>query len=996
LLERRANEARQQREGTSTALGLAKFLQTLLLGTMNIPKDRSGISKSRQVVDLMRRYAKRLLGDQAKSPETVPAHVLWVELSTRITTQSLHYRSGSEEAAAKSVYDLFKLTRQLMETNPEAEVFCEIALVLLNEVLRPYTARWHGWIEEDATEKGPAGRFRDEIVRRKFRLELRDLQASLIPFQEAFLDLSKGKHVPREQKQEKTGGNPTERHACLGQSIEAGIDTSPRVWAPSAEVTSPEIINKAEQKFILERRSLFQKKPIRDELIDAIGLSLSGGGIRSATVCLGVIQVLAAKGIFAECDYLSTVSGGGYFGTLLTSFLRQKGVGAVDGIFGRGPSGTEADAVRHLRNNSRYLVSGGLWGKIRMVGLMVSGIAANLLMILPLAFSMAVLIYVANFLGYWGRAVANGEMPPASWNSPAGSSIFWSVVVLLVLWMVLLASQRLTLGSLYPFWTGFRGVCTILTLLSALVTIGAVVIFCVPLLYSGYDLFVTSIGSLACGKGVSEMTLLAIFTAFPFALGAATILLRNPRVRAIACGIFVLSGPVFYIWVALFVGTLLGLDGRPRWNPVVTASITAVGIIWSWKLIDINSLGPHGYYRDRLCECYLVASDGERHRTWLTVVIEFFWNGKRKQTGQSGTTAQSAGGRLLLPLTDLQAAGAAPYHLVNATVNLPTSKNPDLRGRAGDFFIFSPFYCGSAVCGYAKTESLQTSDRHVDLGSAMAISGAAASTNMGWRTLPNFRFLMAILNIRLGYWIPNVQRLDRVKGRGVGLPFLVNEIMGKMHEHLDYLNVSDGGHIENLGVYELLRRHCKFIICVHGGADLKTEGSDLQRLERYAAIDLGIEFEYNLRDLQPDGRRISRAYAVLIKAKYPAGKVGWMIYLKPAITGTEPQYVSDYRYRNASFPFDSILNQIYDEEEFEAYRAIGECAAESLFSRELIDGDPNSVGEWFQMLANNLLPDNDEVCKRQNCTCGKLEVRPNSENAERKGSPHLGEMMGPT
>ena len=130
-------------------------------------------------------------------------------------------------------------------------------------------------------------------------------------------------------------------------------------------------------------------------------------------------------------------------------------------------------------------------------------------------------------------------------------------------------------------------------------------------------------------------------------------------------------------------------------------------------------------------------------------------------------------------------------------------------------------------------------------------------------------------------------------------------------------------------------------------------------------IDLGIKFEYNLADLQPNKAGISRAYAVLIKVLYKpdeigSEEIGWMIYLKPALTGAEPQYVLDYRYRNASFPHEGILDQIFEEEQFEGYRAVGECAAESLFRPEIVGNTRlETVRAWFQKLADSLLPDND-------------------------------------
>jgi hypothetical protein len=65
-------------------------------------------------------------------------------------------------------------------------------------------------------------------------------------------------------------------------------------------------------------------------------------------------------------------------------------------------------------------------------------------------------------------------------------------------------------------------------------------------------------------------------------------------------------------------------------------------------------------------------------------------------------------------------------------------------------------------------------------------------------------------------------------------------------------------------------------------------------------------------------------------------KIGWMIYLEPAITGAEPQYVLDCHHRNPSFPHEGNVDQTYDEEKFVGYRAVGECAAESLFRPEIV------------------------------------------------------------
>jgi hypothetical protein len=328
-------------------------------------------------------------------------------------------------------------------------------------------------------------------------------------------------------------------------------------------------------------------------------------------------------------------------------------------------------------------------------------------------------------------------------------------------------------------------------------------------------------------------------------------------------------------------------------------------------------------------------------------------------------------------LTDLGTDPAAPYHLINTTLNLPGSDNKELRGRDGDFFIVSKHYCGAPIVGYVPTPALQKADPHFDLGTAMAVSGAAASTSMGWKSLPHFRFLMTMLNVRLGYWLR-----WKPSPMGAGVWYFFREMLASMNERCRFLNLSDGGHIENLGVYELLRRRCKFIVCVDGGQEPGMECADLSRLQRYAEIDLGIGFEYSIADLsiQPNG--FSRSSAILVKVTYPATSdgqpqaLGWLLYLKLALIGVEPVYVLDYRRQNPAFPHETTGDQIYEEAQFEAYRRLGEVAAENLFREEIVGPDKiTTVHQWFQRLANNLLADNDPVFKTPQQSMAASEQR---------------------
>lgn len=415
----------------------------------------------------------------------------------------------------------------------------------------------------------------------------------------------------------------------------------------------------------------------------------------------------------------------------------------------------------------------------------------------------------------------------------------------------------------------------------------------------------------------------------------------------------------------LLVGNKLGLargDAATWPAPVVLGA--ALGLAaWNWLCVNINTLAPHRYYRNRLCECYLARripeAEGRKQAMVRTLA------GERVQ-GRTEVLKQ-------VRLSELGADLTAPYHLINMTINAPTSREKNLRGRGGDFFLASRDFYGSPLTGYGRTADLERADPHFDLGTAMAVSGAAASPVMGWRTLPHFRFLMTLFNVRLGYWLRHPARPARPRLlEGAGPWYFFREMLGRMDEHARYVNLSDGGHLENLGAYELLRRRCKFIVCVDGGQEPGLECSDLIRLQRYAEIDLGARLHFDTADLQPGPHGLSRAHAILVKIDYApdpvsrgqfprtSDQLGWMLYVKLALTGGEPAYVHDYRRENPDFPHQTTGDQIYEEEQFEAYRALGECALEGLFREELTGAaPPGTVREWFQGLANHLLPDND-------------------------------------
>ena len=101
----------------------------------------------------------------------------------------------------------------------------------------------------------------------------------------------------------------------------------------------------------------------------------------------------------------------------------------------------------------------------------------------------------------------------------------------------------------------------------------------------------------------------------------------------------------------------------------------------------------------------------------------------------------------------------------------------------------------------------------------MAISGAAANPNMGRASSPALSFLMTVFNVRLGWWIGNPRHRTGalMPGPPFGLTYIALELFGGTDDNRNYVNLSDGGHFDNLGVYELIRRSCRYIMVCDAG-----------------------------------------------------------------------------------------------------------------------------------------------------------------------------------
>jgi hypothetical protein len=242
----------------------------------------------------------------------------------------------------------------------------------------------------------------------------------------------------------------------------------------------------------------------------------------------------------------------------------------------------------------------------------------------------------------------------------------------------------------------------------------------------------------------------------------------------------------------------------------------------------------------------------------------------------------------------------------------------------------------------------------------MAISGAAASPNMGYHSSPSITLLLALFNVRLGWWLgnPGKEGNDTYKDEGpaTAIKPLVQETFGLTTDDSPYVYLSDGGHFENLGLYEMVRRRCRYIVVVDAGCDPDFGFEDLGNAVRKIFIDLGIRITFVGLDKLKNRPKAGKAEATLTRhgakleveknggdspddeipyhaigcihyneADGGESKDGRIIYIKPAVHFSNNESAGVRSYANASetFPHESTADQFFTESQFESYRSLG-------------------------------------------------------------------------
>lgn len=706
------------------------------------------------------------------------------------------------------------------------------------------------------------------------------------------------------------------------------------------------------------------------------GLALSGGGARSATVCLGVLQALARRDKLRCFDFISSVSGGGYIAgcmTWLYHYLAEFPFGTTM-MDARGRGGR---VLAWLRRRAKYLIPGSGIGTAALLTALIGATVANLFVMVPLMLFLLTILdrpgiitreafddmsYFPDAISrYWNERAQ--ELPASYGDYLSGfDMIFIAGWMFLVIFLVstMIFAWTSGLRFLWDWIPQSRFRRFLAGVLS--VGVGFILVGALPYIHSLVAdpeaglLAETVSGSSATGaasilfgrwqaaRAASEGSSLALvrwaYGIGLFLLVIAIFLLLYHEVHAYGPGGMMLFEPLLY-WL-LLIGVFIGLFG------------------------NINYVSMHRYYRNRLMETYLPEQ----------VVREELKS--RNQGKPEEVDANSFSMSRLHPET------GSPMLLVNTTASTVGSREPVLSQRGGINFVFSPRYHGMGSEDHRFAED-QTSNAYLrstrmDLATAVAISGAAVNPNTYFTSSRPLSFLMSLLNLRLGYWFisPNyTSKLFPLFWHAL----MIKEMLGYgLHENSSVVHLSDGGHFENMGVYELLRRRCKYIVAIDAGMDSSSEFTDLARLIQLARVDFGIDIDIDISPLIPDedsaqptlpfavGRINYAGYGSLRDRIEDEDKDvesdasdappreepldGYLLYVKSAMVNPENAEFRSYRLKHKSFPHETTMDQFFDEQQFEVYRELGYAMGCLIRGGESVDTStrPQAHAEACRML----------------------------------------------
>jgi Patatin-like phospholipase len=795
----------------------------------------------------------------------------------------------------------------------------------------------------------------------------------------------------------------------------------------SDDTATPELI-KCEKAIIAAHRQ-------RNSTGEWTGIGLSGGGIRSATFCLGALQALALKNVLKDFDYISSVSGGGYTSAALQwHWSNGKSYGTSKENF---PYGADFQSnnklLAFLRGHARYLTPGGGLTFWSLPAVVFRTIFLNIFIWIPLS--------AAAFIGLFCVGKVAAELLPflaqgsfhqlLQENLLTGSShIAFNILAQLILGVIVVFAYFTLLLLIFssiipPESTDTRGTTAsrvlktlvLAIVFAALAVYGFVTGYLFPpnsggalskfiawlplplvsglLLIIGFQIFgnlafneqyrARRLSEIYGGKALAAVIALSLMAAVPDvyqgvtrlaggATGAKGIIGALSALSSIVTGVYghltraadsqqssltkylASIGAGLFLYSIAILAYLLADSVMPAdeisaiFKAFYEDKVQALAVVWIILAVyfafstNINYLGLYRFYRDRLMEAFMPSPASLK--SWSTgyseadlySIADLWPQDKPPRAPQDKTVENKKLER--------------PYPIFNTNAIMVNDPDPKLFERGGDNFIFSPLYIGSTSTGWQRTPAYIAAHGPVTLPTAMAASGAALNSyaayiGEGITREKLVSVAMMLMNLRLGWWFAKPNSGARQPNHI--FPGFSAGVLGCGHtSESKFLELSDGGNFDNLGLYELVRRRLKIILILDGEEDEASAMPALVSVVQRVRDDFNVVIDLDKRvdDLMPlpasgfpAGVAFSKSAYFTAKINYPGTEAaGILVYVKARMIPDLGFIVRGFRAKNSNFPNEPTLNQFFEPEQFEAYRALGFVSMTSALGALSLDG----------------------------------------------------------
>ena len=679
------------------------------------------------------------------------------------------------------------------------------------------------------------------------------------------------------------------------------------------------------------------------------GLALSGGGIRSATTSLGVLEHLATCKLrdteleaLRAFDYISSVSGGGW------------AAGAVTAGFagGQRPRDFLPEVVDRFRRASDYVIPGGVGltrATLRPIVLVTVGIVVNMAALIPFViFAVLILSNMSDPNGWLMGLLRAARQAPGIdvlWPSSVHGSLLCTIPALHIITLAVYLAAVMSAAGLALILSSMvlaplTGVSRLLRLIgqhsAETGLLLGLLLGCLLLFVAGSSgLTIVALAGLATAIVVRLLPRLDRAQRMKLigALFTSQAILLHVEADAIVCTL-----------TCAWVGTLHPLILLPTgWTAVegseyairlLFAELALIASFFIGFFISRNDIGLHGFWTDRIRRAFLQSRQGAPLAPVDCPLAALRTRAAAQVSVRSPSKAEPFPAARANDTRGFELG--APIHIVNAAVNLPGSEDAKLRNRGTARFEISPYFVGCDDTGWARTNYYGDS---MSLASALAISAAAVNSQAGRLVSRELGLALAAVNLSLGVWVRNPRLAQMADGdrwldarfRRWGhfwVAYQFYELIGRNNEADPLLFVSDGGHHDNLGLGALLDRRCGYIVCIDAGADPTYQCEDLATVLRMAEIDGAWRFEF---EIEGASRGFGSACAALragkgplrIRAQRADSPVLHILYCKAALSPGAPIAVESYAADHHDFPHESTADQFFDEAQFEAYLQLG-------------------------------------------------------------------------